>query len=136
MKKSTGILALSATMAVTLSGCMGWTATATVDGGTGWYAGDYAPYYWSNWNGISQPPLIGNGPGSIFPGAPGPGYYPPQYRPNGSPGPGPGNMRPGATPNRPGMPGIVNPPAQPPSVCNGLGSNPGSPQQGGFRGDK
>lgn len=81
MKKSTGILALSATMAVTLSGCMGWITTATVDGGTGWYAGDYAPYYWSNWNGISHPPLIGNGPGSIFPGAPGPGYYPPHNRP-------------------------------------------------------
>ena len=53
----------------------------TVDGGTGWYAGDYAPYYWSDWNdwnGFSAPPIFGNGPGS----------------------------------------------------------NPGSPQQGGFRGDK
>lgn len=139
MKKTISLLAISAALATTMTSCLGWTTTATVDGGTGWYAGDYAPYYWSDWNGISAPPIFGNGPGSISPG-----YYPrplpPQYRP--------GNMRPGNGSNRPNSPGIGNPgnnpllpgnntkPAAPPSVGNGPGSNPGSPQQGGFRGDK
>lgn len=127
MKKITATLTLAAAMTVSLSGCVGWDSIATVDGGTGWYAGDYAPYYWSNWNLPPSPPLIGNGPGSLRPS-----YYPPANRP--------GSMRPGAPGNTPppGNPGnnIGNRPTPPPSIGNGPGSNPGSPQQGGFRGEK
>lgn len=113
MKKITATLALAAAMTVSLSGCVGWDSIATVDGGTGWYAGDYAPYYWSDWNLPPSPPLIGYGPGSLRPS-----YYPPANRP--------GSMRPGTPGNTP----------PPPPTGNGPGSNPGSPQQGGFRGEK
>ena len=127
MKKITGYMALVAIMTLSLTSCMGWSTTATVGGGTGWFAGD-SPYYWSDWNTPSAPPIVGNGPGSFLPSNPRP-QPPMPNRPNG-----PGNNAPGFNPGGPGN----NPvrPSAPPVQGNGPGSNPGSPQQGGFRGQK
>ena len=113
MRKISGIIAFAALSMLALNGCMGWTASTSVGGGTGWFAGDYAPYYWSNWNSAPNPPIVGNGPGSLItPGTPAP------------PQPGNGPMAPGSNPR----------PPVPPASGNGPGSNPGSPAQGGFRG--
>lgn len=115
MKKLSGIIAFAALLMLTLNGCMGWTASTSVGGGTGWFAGDYAPYYWSNWNGAPNPPIVGNGPGSLIaPVRP----TPPPPPPGNSPMPPGGNHR----------------PPMPPASVNGPGSNPGSPAQGGYRG--
>lgn len=147
MKKIFGISIAILAAGTALTGCAGWDTVATVGGGTGWYAGDYAPYYWSDWNTPANPPVVGNGPGSIVssgwnntPSAPpavgnGPGSVNPGRpgRPgNGNPNPNPGNN--GGPNFAPGAPGNV--PTAPPSTGNGPGSNPGSPTQGGFRGQK
>lgn len=147
MKKTAGYLTLGVLTILGLTGCAGWDTIATVGGGSGWYAGDYAPYYWSDYNTPSNPPIVGNGPGSIVNSGWG-------NVPNNPPvvGNGPGSMRPapgnpGApnNPNGPGNPGNPgyapgnpggNQPNNPPSVGNGPGSNPGTPAQGGFRGQK
>lgn len=135
MKKTASIMALATISLTALTGCMGWDTVATVGGGTGWYAGDNAPYYWSDWNTPPPPPVVGNGPGSIV----SPGW---NYRPAPPPtsGNGPGSIPPPS--NRPGGPAFApgnnpgNAPTAPPVPGNRPGNNPGSPSQGGFRGDK
>lgn len=127
MKKIAGLAAVAAIMTLSLTGCMGWSTTATVGGGSGWFAGD-APYYWSDWNTPPPPPVIGNGPGSILPTRPRP-IPQPQPQP-------PVPTRPGAPGNNPGFNPGPGRPTPPPAQGNGPGSNPGSPSQGGFRGQK
>ena len=127
MKKITGYAALIAIATLSLTSCLGWSTTATVGGGTGLYAPD-APYYWSDWNVPSSPPIIGYGPGSIIP----------SYRPQPPVPPRPIPTRPGNGPAfNPGGPGNTpGRPSAPPQQGFGPGSNPGTPQQGGFRGEK
>lgn len=133
MKRTPKALAIAAILSATLTGCAGWDTVATVGGGTGWFAGDYAPYYWSDWNTPPPPPpTFGYGPGSIRPGFIG------SNRP--TPPPTTGNRPPTAPGNRPNydptLPGNNTRPTPPPTTGNGPGSNPGTPAQGGFRGQK
>lgn len=133
MKKTSGILSLSALLAISMTSCMGWSTTASVDGGSGWFAGDYAPYYWSDWNdwAPAPPPPVIYPPGSMRPGNPGPGHHPVRPPQNNRP---PQSNRPGNV--LPGNPGDWTKPTPPPPGANRPGTNPGTPRQGGFRGQK
>lgn len=113
MKRSKFVLTLSMIFALTMTSCTGLLTTTTVDGGPGWYAGDYAPYYWSDYNGVP-------------PGTPPPPAKP-EHKPDKPGKPNGGDHKPGGEikPNAPSKPG-----------GGGAGRNPGSPSQGGFRGGK
>lgn len=43
MKKSSAILSLTAAASLTLTGCLSYPPATIVDGGAGWFPGDYAP---------------------------------------------------------------------------------------------
>lgn len=142
MKKILGTSLGMLAAGILLTGCAGWDTVATVGGGTGWYSGDNAPYYWSDWNVPVDPPAVGNGPGSIVSSGWANNQSNPPIVGNG-PGSVTGNPNPAPNPNpgNPGAPNVApsapnNTPSAPPAGGNGPGSNPGSPSQGGFRGQK
>lgn len=140
MKRTAALAITAAAMAAAMTSCAGWDTVATVGGGTGWFAGDYAPYYWSDWNNTPPPPpVVGNGPGSIKPGFSGNNRPVPPPTSGNRPGLNPGDNRPVTPPtsgNKPGLPGNNTRPTPPSTSGNGSGSNPGTPAQGGFRGQK
>ena len=114
MKSRKIVLPLSIILTMMLSSCTGLLSTTYIDDDPYWYAGDYAPYYWSDYHG---------GP----PGPPPPPHKPKPDKPDHHPD----------HPGGPDKPGGGNKPHSPERPGGGgAGRNPGSPSQGGFRGDK
>ena len=105
MNKSSAILSLTAAASLTLTGCLTYPPATIVDGGAGWFPGDYAPYYWSDYH--TPPP-------------------PPPPKPH-HPDHGPHHPDHGHKPGKPDPGKPSNPPGS---------RNPGTPQQGGYRGQK
>ena len=100
MKKSNFILTITAAAALTLTSCLTYPSATIVDGGAGWFSGDYAPYYWSDYNTPPPPP-------PPKPHHPDPGHKP--GKPDGKPTPSkpsnpPGSQNPG-TPQQGGFRG-------------------------------
>lgn len=153
MKRESLILSAAAVMAIgSLTSCDALLTSGAI--GPDLYMDDYygpglgygyVPSY--TWYYPSNPPIVGNGPGSVI----SPGW-------GNGPGPGPGNDGPGQPGNNPGSPSQggfrgnqqnpprQNQPQQPPYInLNGSNpgpvimpsndNNPGSSSQGGFRGN-
>ena len=134
----TKALLISFAAALTLASCADLGFGVDVGSSTPYYGGYYSPYYYDDgyfgtpyygfnypfYTGPSAPPLVGNGPGSVFDPNPGP-VRPPQRPPiniNGSnPGPvigGSASLIPGAgNGTRPGNGGM--PSNNPPSIPQG-----------------
>lgn len=110
MKKSSAILSLTAAASLTLTGCLTYPPATIVDGGAGWFPGDYAPYYWSDYHTPPPPPPKPHHP-DHGPHHPDPGHHPDHGHKPGKPDPGKPSNPPGSR-------------------------SPGSPQQGGYRGQK
>lgn len=111
MKKSSAILSLTAAASLTLTGCLTYPPATIVDGGAGWFPGDYAPYYWSDYHTPPPPPPPKPHHPDHGPHHPDPGHHPDHGHKPGKPDPGKPSNPPGSR-------------------------SPGSPQQGGYRGQK
>ncbi|MDD6889174.1 MAG: hypothetical protein PUD39_02820 [Bacteroidales bacterium] len=111
MKKSSAILSLTAAASLTLTGCLTYPPATIVDGGPGWFPGDYAPYYWSDYHTPPPPPPPKPHHPDHGPHHPDPGHHPDHGHKPGKPDPGKPSNPPGSR-------------------------SPGSPQQGGYRGQK
>lgn len=95
MKKSSAILSLTAAASLTLTGCLTYPPATIVDGGAGWFPGDYAPYYWSDYHTPPPPPPPKPHHPDHGPHHPDPGHKPGKPDP-GKPSNPPGSRSPGS----------------------------------------